>query len=155
MDGSAEEMAVLERQLRDMAGYLPATHQEIAAVAEAAGQLGIKRQDVAAFTRTMIDLGNTTNMSAEEAATSLARLSNIMGVSASDVDRLGSVIVELGNNSATTEAEIVKMTMRIAGAGNQIGMTTPQVLAWASAMSSVGIEAEMGGSAPRRCRADP
>lgn len=146
VDGSDAEIASLEKELRGLARTLPATHEEIAGVAEAAGQLGIKRQDIAAFTKTMIDLGNTTNLTAEQAATDLAKFSNIMGTSASDVDRLGSALVALGNDGASTEADIISMGLRIAAAGRQVGMTESQVLAFASSLSSVGIEAEAGGS---------
>lgn len=147
VDGSAKELSELQDGLRGLAKELPASHEQIAAVAEAAGQLGIQTPNVLAFTRTMIDLGETTNLSAEEAATSLARFSNIMGTSQGDVDRLGSAIVGLGNNYATTEAEIVAMSMRLAGAGKQANLSEGEVLGLATAMSSVGIEAEAGGSA--------
>lgn len=147
VDGSDAEIASLGNELRNLARTLPATHEEIAAVAEAAGQLGIKRQDIAGFTKVMVDLGETTNLSAEEAATALAKFSNIMGVSAKDVDRLGATLVALGNDGASTEKDIIDMGLRIAGAGHQIGLTADQVLALASAMSSVGIEAEAGGTA--------
>lgn len=154
VDGSDEEIAALEGELRDLAKTLPATHQEIAAVAEAAGQLGIKRKDIAEFTETMIALGETTNLTAEEAATSLAQFMNIMGTSASDVDRLGSALVALGNAGASTEKDIIAMGLRIAGAGRQVGLTEDQVLAFASALSSVGIEAEAGGSSFSRVMID-
>lgn len=150
VDGSEAELAALEVSLRELARTLPASHTEIAAVAEAAGQLGIETKNVAAFTRTMIDLGETTNLSAEEAATGLARFSNVMGTSQTDVDRLGSVIVGLGNNFATTEREILEMGQRLASAGRVVGLAETDVLALATAMSSVGIEAEAGGSAISR-----
>jgi hypothetical protein len=35
-----------------------------------------------------------------------------------NIDRLGATIVDLGNNFATTEADIVNFASRIAGAGN-------------------------------------
>lgn len=146
VDGSDQEIAALEGELRKLARTLPATHEEIAGVAEAAGQLGIKRKDIAAFTKTMVDLGETTNLTAEEAATDLAKFSNIMGTSASDVDRLGSALVALGNDGASTEKDIISMALRIAGAGKQLGLSESQVLGFASALSSVGIEAEAGGS---------
>lgn len=150
VDGSPEQMAALERELRGLARTLPATHEEIAGVAEAAGQLGVKRADVADFTRTMINMGETTNLSADEAATSIAQLANIMGVGADKADEMGSAIVALGNDGASTEADIVSMSLRIAGAGRTVGMSTDQVLAYASALSSVGIEAEAGGTAISR-----
>lgn len=147
VNGTPAELAKVEEGLRSLAKTLPSAHDEIAAVAEAAGQLGIKTGSVVAFTNTMIDLGETTNLSADEAATSLARFMNIMGTSQDDVDRLGSAIVALGNNYATTEAEIVAMSMRLAGAGRQIGLSEGEVLGLSTALSSVGIEAEAGGSA--------
>lgn len=154
VDGTPEQLARVEQGLRDLTGVLPASHQEIAAVAEAAGQLGVQTDNVVAFTKTMIDLGETTNLSANDAATQLARLMNIMQSSPDDVGRLGAAIVGLGNNYATTEAEILEMAMRLAGAGKQIGMTEGDVLGLATALSSVGIEAEAGGSAMSKVMID-
>lgn len=150
VDGSEKDYANLEAELRKLARTLPTAHKEIAAVAEAAGQLGIKRNDIAEFTKVMIDLGNTTNLTAEDAATGLAKFSNIMGTSSKDADRLGSSLVALGNDGASTEQDILAMALRIAGAGNQIGLAEGQVLGFASALSSVGIEAEAGGSSISR-----
>lgn len=137
----------LEGELRALTKELPATHAEIAGVAEAAGQLGIQTESVASFTKTMIDLGESTNLSSEQAATSLARLANITGMSQNDFDRLGSSIVEVGNNFATTESEITELAMRLAGAGSQIGLTEADIIGLAGALSSVGIEAQAGGTA--------
>mgnify|MGYP003541986876 FL=1 len=147
VDGTDAQLSTLEQGLRDLTGVLPASHEEIAAVAEAAGQLGIETESVTSFTKTMIDLGETTNLSSDQAATSLARFMNIMGTSQSEVSRLGSALVGLGNNYATTEAEIMEMSMRLAGAGRQIGLSEGEVLGLATSLSSVGIEAEAGGSA--------
>lgn len=147
VDGTPKQLAAVESGLRDLAKALPATHEEIAAVAEAAGQLGIKTDNVVSFTKTMIDMGESTNLSAEEAATSLARLANIMGTSQKDFGKMGASIVGLGNNFATTEREIVEMSMRIAGAGKQAGLTEGDVFGLSTALSSVGIEAEAGGTA--------
>ncbi|WP_338365406.1 phage tail tape measure protein [Enterococcus faecalis] len=137
----------LEKGLRDLAKELPTSHEEIAKVAEAAGQLGIKTDKVVGFTKTMIDMGESTNMSADTAATSLARFANITQMSQAKFSNLGSAIVDLGNNLATTESEITEMGLRLAGAGKQIGMTEGDIVGFAAALSSVGIEAEAGGSA--------
>jgi TP901 family phage tail tape measure protein len=150
VDGTDEQMAALEKEIRGLTAVLPATHAEIAAVAEAAGQLGIQRENVAGFTKVMIDMGQSTNLAATDAATALARMMNIMATAPEDVDRLGSTIVDLGNKSATTEAEIVSMALRLAGAGNQIGLTEADVLSFAAALSSVGIPAQAGGTAVSR-----
>ena len=147
VDATDAQLATLEKGIRDMAKEIPASATAIAGVAEAAGQLGIETDNILGFTRVMIDLGEATNLTADEAATALARFANITQMSQKDFDRLGSVIVDLGNNLATTEAEIVAMGMRLAGAGSQIGLSEAQIMALAGALSSVGIEAEAGGSA--------
>lgn len=150
IDATESQYRELERGIQDMAERLPASVEEISAVAEAAGQLGIKREAILGFTETMIDLGESTNLTADVAATSLARLANITGMSQRDFDKLGSTIVDLGNKGASTEAEITEMGLRIAGAGKQIGLSEPQILGFAESLSSVGINAEAGGSAISR-----
>ena len=137
----------LSNGIRQMAKETPAAATEIANVAAAAGQLGIKADDILSFSKTMIDLGESTNLTADEAATSIAKLFNVTGTSMSEVDNFGATLVALGNNAATTESDILAMASRIAGSGKQIGLTEQQTLALATSLSSVGIEAEMGGSA--------
>lgn len=139
--------ADLEEAVKKLASTTASSKEEVAAVMEAAGQLGVAADDVEGFTRTMIMLGDTTNLSADEAATALARFTNITGSGNTNVDRLGSAIVALGNNFATTEAEIVEMSTRLASAGSIAGMSETDILALSAAMSSVGIQAEAGGTA--------
>ena len=133
--------------IRQMAKELPASAVEIANVAEVAGQLGIKAEDILSFSRTMIDMGESTNLSAEEAATAIAKVANILGLTSDDYSRFGASVVDLGNNFATTEKDIVEMTNRLAAGGKLAGLTAPEILGLATAMSSVGIEAEAGGTA--------
>lgn len=133
--------------IKKMATETAASKEDIAGIAEAAGQLGIGADDILKFTKTMVMLGDSTNLSSEEAATSLARIMNITGESSQNVDKLGSSIVALGNNFATNESSIVEMSNRLASAGTIAGLSTTDIFALATAMSSVGIEAEAGGTA--------
>lgn len=64
-----------------MSTELPASTTEISSVAEAAGQLGIQADNILSFTKTMIDLGESTNLTADEAASQLAKFANIMQMS--------------------------------------------------------------------------
>lgn len=147
IDATEPEFAKLRQGIRDMAKEIPASREAIAGVAEAAGQLGIENENVLSFTRTMIDMGESTNLASDEAATALARFANITGMEQTNFDRLGSSIVALGNNMATTEAEVVNFGMRIAGAGAQVGMSEADIMGLSAAFSSVGISAEAGGTA--------
>ena len=155
VDGTDEELAAINAELRRMSrDDIPLPVGELAGVAEAAGQLGIETASVTSFTAVMAKLGVTTNLSAQDAATSLARLANVTGMNQSLFDRLGATVVWLGNNYATTEAEIVSFGLRLAGTGSLIGLNENQILAFGTALSSLGINAEAGGSAVSRVWAD-
>ncbi|WP_267248445.1 phage tail tape measure protein [Streptococcus sp. Marseille-Q5986] len=151
VDGTPQQFEKLSASIRNMAKEMPTSATEIAAVAEAAGQLGVPIGSIEGFTKTMINLGVSTNLSAEEAATSIAKIGNIMQVSGDDLDtwsaKFGAAVVGLGNNFATTESDIVNMANRLAASGKIAGLTTPEILGLSTAMSSVGIEAEAGGTA--------
>ncbi len=144
----------LEDGIRQMAKEIPSSTTEISEVAEAAGQLGIKTEDILGFTRVMIDMGNSTNLASEEASSAIAKFANVTGLAADETmsaeekySKMGSTIVELGNNYATTEADIMAMAQNLASAGTQVGMSESDILALATALSSVGMEAQAGGTA--------
>ncbi|MFR1128523.1 MAG: phage tail tape measure protein, partial [Enterocloster bolteae] len=146
VDATEEQFAELEDKLRDMAKNKPQTAVELAEIAEAAGQLGIHTENIAEFTDVMADLKVATNLG-DEGASQFAKFANIVDMSQEKFANLGSTVVALGNNMATTEADIVEMGMRLAGAGKQVGMSEGDIMGFAAALSSVGIEAEAGGSA--------
>lgn len=148
VDATEEEFGQLSDWIMDASTKMASSKEDIAATMEIAGQLGIEGVDgLEKFTETMIMLGDTTNLSSEEAASSLAKFGNIAGVEATDIGRIGSVIVDLGNHFATTEADIVAMSTRLASAGTIAGFSANDILALSTAMSSVGINAEAGGTA--------
>lgn len=147
VDGTEAQLQAIYEGIKDLAQSTASSTEDIAAVAEAAGQLGIATDDILEFTKVMVELGDSTNLSAEEAASALARFANVTGMSSKDYSRLGSVIVALGNNFATTESDIVAMATRLASTGTLAGFTEAQIMAIATALSSVGIEAEAGGTA--------
>lgn len=146
-DLSNKEFAKFSDDIVKMSRRIPESAENIAKVAETAGQLGVSKEHLVDFTETMVKMGTATNMSAEDAATAAARFAAITGMREKDYGRLGSTVVALGNNFATTESEIMEMGLRLAGTAHQIGMTESSTMSLAAAMSSVGIQAEAGGSA--------
>lgn len=144
---SGKELNNMSDKIIGMSKKMPFAATEIAGVAESAGQLGVKKTEITNFTKTMLDMGVATNLTANEAATEFARFANAAKMPISDVDRLGSTVTALGNTTATTEKEIVEMGQRLAGAGAQAGFSADQIMSISAAMSSAGIEAEAGGTA--------
>lgn len=154
VDGTPEQLEKIRQEIIDMTtvginghSAIPETTAELTELAAAGGQLGIKTENISKFTETMAMLGTATNLYGEEGAATLAKFANVTKMDQENFDRLGSSIVDLGNNFATTESDIANMSMRLAGAGTQIGLSQADILGIATALSSVGIEAEMGGSA--------
>lgn len=132
-----------------MSSVIPLSTNELLGLAETAGQLGIHgKKDLLEFTRVMAEMGSATNLAGEEGARELARFANVMGLDVGkSIRQVGNSVVRLGNNFATSEAEIMNMSSRLAASSRLVGITTPNVLGLATAMSSVGIEAEAGGTA--------
>lgn len=147
VEATEGEFADLSEQIIAMSKEVGQDAASIASVFAIAGQMGIETENLAEFARVMIDLGNSTDISATEAAEALSQFRNVTNMATDDFDRLGSAIVDLGNKNSTTESSIMDMATRIAAAGTQVGLSVPEILAMATALSSVGIEAEMGGSA--------
>ncbi|HMM30665.1 MAG TPA: phage tail tape measure protein, partial [Clostridia bacterium] len=150
VSATEEELAWISAGIKKMSTEIPTSASEIAALAESAGQLGIQTENILGFTRVVADLGVATNIIGQQGAMDIARFAKVTGMAQTDFEHFGSSIVALGNNFATTEAEILQMSMRLAGAGAQIGMSQADIVGLAAALSSVGIEAEMGGSALSR-----
>ena len=147
VDGTAEELEALSGGLRNMSLEIPIAATELAGIADTAGQLGQATENILDFTEVVAALSVTTNLSAEEAAISLARIANITGLTAAEYDNFGSTLVALGNNSAAFESEILEMTNRLAGMGSIVEASNAQLLGIATTLVSVGIEAESGGTA--------
>lgn len=147
VDATAGELAIMNEQFIKMSTEIPVSATEIMGIGQAAGQLGIQKANIVDFTKTIAMLGATTNMAGEEGATQLARFANITQMNQKEFNRLGSTIVALGNNLATSESEIVSMAMRLAAAGHSVQMSEAQIMALAASLSSIGIEAEAGGTA--------
>lgn len=150
VDATESQYAALAQGIRAMSQEIPQSATELAGIMEIAGQLGVDQGNLLAFTQTIAGLGVATNLTGEEAATMLAQYANVMNMPLENIDRLGSTIVALGNNTATTERDIAEMAQRLAGTGNLIGLSNAQVMGLSATMASLGINAEAGGSAMSR-----
>ena len=145
--GTDEEIKNLSTDIRSMAkNDIPKSTDELTAIAAAAGQLGIETPKIVKFTEVIAKLSDTTNLG-DDAADSFAKFANITSMSQDNFDRLGSTVVALGNNFATTEADVVAFSMRIAGAATQVNISQAKIMGLATGLSSVGLEAEAGGTA--------
>lgn len=154
VDATPEQLAKIKQGIIDLSttgidgrGAIPQTTTELNELAAAGGQLGISQENIIDFTEVMAQMGSATNLVGEEGAATLARFQNVMGVGQNEIRNIGSAIVDLGNHSATTESEIAEMALRMGKYGSSVRMSAADVLGYSAALSSLGIEAQMGGSA--------
>lgn len=150
IEATDEEFAVLSDNFRQLAKEIPVAVEQLAKIGELGGQLGVAKEDLIDFTETIAKIAVTTNLTEEQAATNFARLSNILQLPIADVENLASATVELGNNFATTESEIVEFATRIAPAGAALNLTGEELLGIGAAFTSVGIKSESGGTAVQK-----
>tara|TARA_B100000674_G_scaffold66237_1_gene45784 strand:- start:7800 stop:12851 length:5052 start_codon:yes stop_codon:yes gene_type:complete len=152
-EGAAAERAFkgIAEEIRNISKFTPATVAELTQIAAVGGQLGIAANDIVKFTDTIQKLTVATNLGAEQAALSLARLQKITGLSSGEIDNLASVLVKLGNNFATTESEIITAATQIAtataGTQTEFNNAAVDALAFATALRAIGQPAQAGSTA--------
>ena len=144
---SATELSEMAEAVKDLALEIPVTTDEMLAIGEVAGQLGIAKGNLLDFSETMSMLSTATTMAADEGATMLAQFANITQMDQSMYDELASSIVALGNSYATTEQKITEMSQGIAASASLAGMSEADMLGLSAAVSSLGIESQMGSTA--------
>lgn len=148
---TGEELDRLGKNIVDISKELPNTTNELLAIGQAAGQLGVKgEKNITLFTETIAKLGSASDLSGEEAATALTRILNVTGEGVGEIDKFASVIVRLGNNFAASESEIARMATEVSRATSVFGVNAAQAAALSAALRSVGVRAELGGSAVGR-----
>lgn len=146
-DIQGEELDQLGRSIQEIGTRVPLPTARLLELASAAGQVGVSGSaDIAKFAETLGKLETATDVAGEEGARALARLLNLTGESASNVDRLGSALTALGNNLAATEQEIVQTATFLGSATSAYEVNTQAVVGLSGALRALGQRAETSGS---------
>lgn len=146
-DLTEAELAALSSAVKQLSTDIPVTTDEMLGIGEVAGQLGIAKDNLLEFSTVMSMLSTATTMAADEGATMLAQFANITQMDPSKYSNLASAIVALGNSYATTEQKITEMSQGIAASASLAGMSEADMLGISAAVSSLGIESQMGSTA--------
>ena len=147
---SPEVFQKIADDLLKLSTQIPITSEELTKIAAVGGQLGVGADDISQFTEVVAKLGGATNMSFEQAATSMARFLNVTNESISSIDQFASVLVELGNNTAAQEGEILMLAQRFGAVGDLAGLSTEEILAFSAAMRETGQQSQAGATALNR-----
>ena len=107
VNASDSDFDKLALSVRKLATEIPIATQQLNQIGELGGQLGISTGGLPIFIDTIAKIGVATRLSTETAALSLARLQTIFQLSELSVSNLASSLVDLGNNFAALEDEIL------------------------------------------------
>lgn len=141
VDDLGKEFVQLSRDLKTVGV------NQLTEYATIAGQLGVKgTKDILAFTEALAKLETASNISGEEGGSEIARTLTLVDGGVQNVKAFADEIVNLGNNFAATEKEILANAESISQNVGIYRIGRQDVLAYATATKSVGIEAELVGS---------
>ena len=147
------------QELRDAAIEFSKTHvtspDQLLEIEAMGGQLGIAAEDLKDFAKVASDLDIATDIDAQTIAQNLGQLSNVMSdLNHGNMQNFADALVRLGNNMPAQESAIMEVTTRIGSMGSILGMTTPQVLAWSTAIAATGQNSEAAGTAISKTMSD-
>lgn len=145
---TGQDLSVLSKELLEMSTRMPAAASEIANVAQVAGSLGIAAQDIASFTEVAIQMGVGFEMSAEQAATSGAKILTAfkLDTTAENMEKLGSVVNAMGDSFAATEPQVLDFLNRASFLNTTMGQTIPQIAALGTVLISTGLDADVAAT---------
>jgi TP901 family phage tail tape measure protein len=83
-----------------------------------------------------VALGTCTALTADHAATALGHLVRMFGVNDADISRLGSTLVDLSQNVAASETEILQLAQRIGPTAAVVGLEARHVLAISAVLAA-------------------
>lgn len=121
---------------------------DLAKIAEIAGQLGIEGSDnILRFTRIISQFSGATGIAGDQAAAQLQAIQLLTGVDPGQLENVSSTIVDLGNKTAATESQINEFALRLAGSLHTAGATAQEILGISATLASLQIDPEAGGTA--------
>lgn len=139
---TGEALQSIRDDLIDLSQTMPVAFGDLTAVATLGAQLGIANSDLASFTETVAMFAATTDVTVEQTAKSIGRLTQLTKTSGAEISNLASAIYETGVNAVATEGEILSVAEQIATAGDLAGLTNYQIVALASSLASLGVAPE-------------
>lgn len=147
--GTIEQYKELNDIVLELSETTPSSYTDLMGIAQTGGNFDVPIENMESFLKSYSALQAATDqhINGEAGAESVAKFLNVTEGGVSGIERFSSAIVDLGNNYATTEDQILSMGNRMAAAAHLAGIGTPEILGMAAAFSSVGINEEAGGSA--------
>ena len=136
------EFNTFVQTIKSLSSVTPTATNELFGIAETAGILGLSINELAPFSEVIAKIGAATSLTVDTAAESLAKFGNITEGGVQNIDRIGSALVELGNNMAANESQILAVSSRLQGLAIQAGLSSTEVLGLSAAAAALDLRPE-------------
>ena len=148
----AENYAILEERLKDLSTQIPYTFEDLTRLAAAAGQSGKTFEDLTQtdFLKDIAMWGTAMDISADQAGDWGAKWEQAFNMNHEQVMEVADVINYLGNNYATTAAEIAQSVNDAASMGQLAGVDVKATAAIAASMQAMGVSTDRVGTSIKR-----
>lgn len=141
-EASTEQLESLKNELISLSTQIPVSFQELSKIGMLGSQLGIASDDIASFTEVTAKFSAITGMSVEETAMNFGKIANILGLSATQYQALGSAIAAVGVSTAATEQQIMSTAGQIGAVAKAAGFSASEVIGLSAAFASLKIAPE-------------
>lgn len=148
----AENYAALEERLKELSTQIPYTFEDLTRLAAAAGQSGKSFEDLMEtdFLKDIAMWGTAMDISADQAGDWGAKWEQAFNMNHDQIMEVADVINYLGNNYATTAAEIAESVNDAASMGQIAGVDVKATAAIAASMQAMGVSADVTGTSIKR-----
>lgn len=144
---TADGFQKMSDSLKELSRTIPLTVEGLAQITASGGQLGVKENDLIAFTTNVAKMSTAFDMIPDEAGKSMATLSNVFDVPITKLTALGDAINHVSNNSAATARNIVPALAKAGGAAKQFGLSAEKTVALVGTLIAMGRAPEEAGTA--------
>lgn len=144
---TTKELGFLREELLGLSSQIPVAATELASIAEMGAQMGVSDAYLGQFVETVARFGSVADIAGDQAATMIARISQVNGLGEDKFRNLASAVLSVSTASNASGAEILRTTMQMQGLGANAGLSATQMVALSAAIISTGMKAEAGGTA--------
>lgn len=143
----AVQTAALGDEIKKLSRTIPLTAAALTEIGVAAGQSGVAMSEIPQYIKDVSKASVALAVDTDEAGLAFGRLTNIYGMSNSEIPKLAAAINVLGDSSVASEKEILKTIMRTAGLSKQANLTAKDSAALAASFVSLGMAPQVAATA--------
>ena len=142
---SKEEFKVIEQDILKLGKSFSVPLEELATITASGGRLGVAKENLIDFTKTVSKMKVAFDIDAEVAGDSAAKLMEIFKLSSNSLVIMGDAINHL-SNTGSKAGDIIDILKRVGGTAKQFGLTEIQTSALAHTFLKLGKTSEVAGT---------